>query len=295
MNKTMTSSAVNSWLALLRPHTLPASISPVLVSIAYAICTERFAFLPALLALIVAVSAQTVSNIANDWFDYKKGADTDSRVGFDRVLSKGWLTEGQVLGALFFFISLLGLSGFLLCMISNWWLLLVGVAILVGALAYSAGPYPLAYHGWGEVAVFIFYGLIPVLFTYYVQAGLIDSNLWHLGASMGFAGVKILVVNNYRDYEEDKGSGKRTILVLFGRDLGPKLYLSCGLFSIMVLYPFYSAIGLLLLLLYLAFFMSNYRRLIRQEGVALNLLLARTAKGLFFLSIITIVLLLIYY
>lgn len=295
MNKTMTSSAVNSWLALLRPHTLPASISPVLVSIAYAICTERFVFLPALLALIVAVSAQTVSNIANDWFDYKKGADTDSRVGFDRVLSKGWLTEGQVLGALFFFISLLGLSGFLLCMISNWWLLLVGVAILVGALAYSAGPYPLAYHGWGEVAVFIFYGLIPVLFTYYVQAGLIDSNLWHLGASMGFAGVNILVVNNYRDYEEDKGSGKRTILVLFGRDLGPKLYLSCGLLSIMVLYPFYSAIGLLLLLLYLAFFMSNYRRLIRQEGVALNLLLARTAKGLFFLSIITILLLLIYY
>lgn len=115
--------------------------------------------------------------------------------------------------------------------------------------------------------------------------------LWHLGASMGFAGVNILVVNNYRDYAEDRRSGKRTILVIKGRDLGPRLYLACGLLSIMVLYPFYSAPGFLFLLLYLAFFMANYRRLSTQDGAALNPLLARTARALFLLAAVTIAML----
>ena len=236
---------LKAWLALLRPHTLPASVSPVVVAIAYAIADGNFRWPQAALALIVAVSAQTVSNIANDWVDYKKGADTDQRVGFERGISKGWLSERQVLAALFSFLFLLGFSGFLLCAISNWWLLVVGVVVAIGALSYSAGPYPLAYHGLGEIAVFFFFGLIPVLFTYYVQAESFPSDLWHLGAAMGFAGVNILIVNNYRDYEEDRKSGKRTILVKKGRDLGPKLYLACGLLSMMVLYPFFSAGGLL--------------------------------------------------
>ena len=94
---------LKAWLALLRPHTLPASVSPVVVAIAYAIADGNFRWPQAALALIVAVSAQTVSNIANDWFDYKKGADTDQRVGFERGISKGWLSERQVLAALFSF------------------------------------------------------------------------------------------------------------------------------------------------------------------------------------------------
>lgn len=291
MNAKSSPSASRAWLALLRPHTLPASISPVAVAIAYALTDGTFRPLQAILALVVAVTAQTVSNVANDWFDYKKGADTDARVGFERGISKGWLSERQVLGALFFFIILLALSGLALCAVSSWWMLGVGIVVAIGALAYSAGPYPLAYHGLGEVAVFVFYGLVPVLFTYYVQAGHFPMELWHLGASMGFAGVNILVVNNYRDYAEDRRSGKRTILVIKGRDLGPRLYLACGLLSIMVLYPFYSAPGFLFLLFYLAFLMTNYRRLSTQDGAALNPLLARTARALFLLAAVTIAML----
>ncbi len=293
MKKLAEKSKSNPWLSLLRLHTLPASISPVVLATAYALYTHHFALLPAFLCLLVAALAQTLSNVANDWFDYKRGADTEHRVGFDRPLSRGQLTERQVKATIIIILLLTLVCGLALLAVSSWYLVIVGLAIILAALAYTGGPFPLAYHGLGELAVFVFYGLVPTIFTYYVQSGTMDLDILLLGAAIGFSSVNILVVNNYRDYEEDKLSQKRTLFVRYGRDLAPRIYLASGLLSLMLLAPFYSAWGAILILGYTISFMRNYRALCSQEGAALNAVLKRTAIATFLLSLVAATLMLI--
>lgn len=280
-------SRLKLWWGLLRPKTLFSGLSAVLVAIFYASVSGSLDWGLVLLLIGVAVSAQVASNIANDLIDYRRGADTDERKGPTRPLSKGLISEREVKVGLGISLCItLGL-GLALVALSSWWLIAVALAVIAGIFAYSSGPFALAYRGLGDVAVLIFFGIVPVVVSYYILRGTVtDTVLWHLALSIGLANVNILVVNNYRDYAEDTKVGKHTLIVKMGRDFGPRLYLSCGLLSIGLLYPIYSAWGMPLLLIYIILFSRTYRALLLRQGEDLNQTLAHTARNVFLLALI---------
>jgi 1,4-dihydroxy-2-naphthoate octaprenyltransferase len=167
----------------------------------------------------------------------------------------------------------------------------VGLAVAAGALAYSAGPFPLSRHGLGDVCVLLFYGIVPVCFTYYVQALSFGGLSFLLSLSVGFLSVNILVVNNYRDYEQDRVSGKRTTIVCFGRRFGRMLYLSNGILAIVFSLPLLGALHLWMALPYLGFlllFVGDWRELSRSEGRALNRSLGAAARNVLLYTLLLI-------
>ena len=217
-------SPMQAWWLAIRPKTLPAATAPVLVGTAHAFREGRFAALPALAALVGALLIQIVSNLANDYFDFKKGADTDERLGPPRVTQQGLISERGVLTGLALCILLAVLVGCYLVWIGGWPIVAVGAASLLCALAYTAGPYPLGYNGLGEVFVFGFFGPIAVAGTVYVQSLRWEPLAALAGVPIGLLCANILVVNNVRDFETDAKAGKRTLAVRFGREFGVRLY-----------------------------------------------------------------------
>lgn len=281
---------------LLRPHTLIASAAPVLVALWLSYWqTNSIRPLSAVLCLLVALLAQMLSNVANDIFDFKKGADGKDRRGFERPLASGKISYREVKRMAYLLASLTAVAGIILVAINSWYLLIVGVLVLVGAIVYTGGPFPLAYKGLGEVMVFLFYGLIACGVTYYIQMGDWSLECFLLASSMGFANANILVVNNYRDYESDRMANKKTLLVRFGKELGLHLYMTNLLASVLVLYPFFTPITLLLIGIYLLVMMRSYRHLKQQEGGALNAVLVETARGVLYLLLLMLPLVFIHY
>ncbi len=284
------------YFGLLRPKTLLSGLSSVLVPIIYTYSQKGAVSIGySSLLILIALSAQISSNIANDIWDYKKGGDTSERKGPLRPLSKGLLSLKEVKYALAISFSCLLGFGALLSILVNPYLLLVGLAVALGLFAYSAGPLPLSRNGLGEVAVFIFFGLVPVVVSAYVLGISVFSNvyIWLLGASMGLASSNILLVNNYRDYEEDKRGKKNTLTVLLGKRITKLLYIlfsSCSL--ILIIWLFNSILALGLLSLYLLAIAQAYRSLDKSLGVALNKTLGLTARNVLLLSILISILLL---
>ena len=148
---------------------MPASVSPVLLGCALAYYDGYLTASITVLCFLVAVFAQIASNFANDYFDYKKGADNEDRLGPERAVAQGWITPKAMLAGTFITLGLACLSGLVLVCLTDWRLIFVGIAIALCVLAYSAGPFPLAYNGLGDICVLLFYGVIPVCFTSYVQ------------------------------------------------------------------------------------------------------------------------------
>ncbi len=285
------------YLGLLRPKTLLSGLSSVLVPIVYVYSIKGAVSLGySSLLILIALSAQISSNIANDIWDYKKGGDTSERKGPLRPLSKGLLSLREVKLALAISFSCLLVFGILLSVLVNPVLLLVGLAVALGLFSYSAGPFPLSRNGLGEVTVFIFFGLVPVVVSAYVLGLNVfnDTYIWLLGASMGFASSNILLVNNYRDYEEDRRGEKRTLTVLLGQSFSKCLYLLfAGLSLVLIIWLFDSIAGLLLLSLYLLALAQSYKSLAKSSGEALNETLALTARNVLFLAILISILLLV--
>ena len=280
-------SKLSLWIGLTRPKTLFSGLSSVLVAIFYAASLGAIDILRTLLLVVVAVAAQIASNIANDLIDHRKGADTDERKGPLRPLSRGLISEREVRLALYLSLAVLLTSGLWLIALSSWWLLLVGLAVVLGVFAYSGGPYPLSYHGWGDAAVLVFFGWVPTVTSFYILRGyVLDQTLWQLATAIGLSSVNILVVNNYRDVAEDSKAGKRTLIVRMGQDFAPSLYLTCGLLSMGLLYPIYSFWGMLLLLPYVLLFSQTHRALQTSRGAELNGVLARTARNVFLLALL---------
>jgi len=207
-----------AWVLAARPKTLPAAVAPVLVGTALAYALNSFALLPALAALTAALLIQISVNFANDYFDFIKGVDTEERKGPLRVVASGLITPKELKIGLGIVMALAFLIGLYLTWVAGWPILIVGILSLVCALAYSGGPYPLASHGLGDVFVFIFFGMVAVSGTYFVQAGTLSS--WALLASLPMGGLitAILVVNNLRDIETDQEAGKFTLAVMMGAD-----------------------------------------------------------------------------
>jgi len=283
-------SKLSLYMGLLRPKTLLSGLSSVIVPVAYAYAQDKITSWAIVACLVsVAVLAQIASNIANDLIDFYKGVDTDERKGPLRPLSQGLLSEKEVRVALYLnIVALLFVAGVLLSL-SSWYLIIVGILVLIGIFAYSGGPYPLSHHALGELSVLIFFGWIPVIVSYYILTGeWHNPTIYCLATSIGLSSVNILVVNNYRDYKEDAQAGKQTLIVRMGRDFAPKLYLSCALLSILVLFPVYSRWAMWLILAYGYFVLNAYRSLTSLEGTSLNKTLGLTARNVFFLAILIV-------
>lgn len=210
-------SPLKIWLAATRLRTLPAAVAPVLVGSAFAWRDGAFVWQAALACLGFALLIQIGTNFANDYYDFIKGADTAERVGPRRAVASGLVQPIAMKAAMtgvFVAAFLVGLS---LLNYGGWPLLAIGVASIVCGVAYTGGPYPLGYNGLGDLFVFIFFGLVAVCATYFVQAGSVTPEVFLASGAIGLLAANILVVNNYRDVETDAKAGKRTLVVRFGR------------------------------------------------------------------------------
>jgi 1,4-dihydroxy-2-naphthoate octaprenyltransferase len=230
MTDTADVTQAQAWLMAARPHTLPAAAAPVVVGTGLAVHAELFALLPAVGALVGAALIQVGTNFANDYYDAVQGADTPDREGFTRVTAGGLIEPERVKLAMYATFALAILDGAYLVYVGGLPIVVIGLASVASGIAYTGGPYPLGYHGLGDLFVFVFFGIVAVTGTFYVQAA---SNLAlpftttvppgtvtldALVASLPVAALStnILVVNNVRDREEDATTGKRTLAVRFG-------------------------------------------------------------------------------
>lgn len=207
---------VGSWVMASRPMTLPAAVAPVVVGTAMAAFRGVMEVLPAAAALVGALLIQIATNLANDYFDYRKGGDADDRVGPTRVVQAGILAPGAVLRATVFVLAAATLVGVYLVWVGGIPILVIGILSLICAVAYTGGPFPLAYHGLGDLFVLVFFGLIAVVGTYWVQVREFESDLLLAGIGVGTLVTAILVVNNLRDIASDERAGKRTLAVRLG-------------------------------------------------------------------------------
>ncbi len=200
-----------------RPKTLYAAVAPVLVGSAVAYSAGGFQILPALAALLAAVSIQIGTNLANDVADFRRGADNEARLGPVRVTQAGVLTERQVFSGMWLSFGFAALLGIYLYLEAGWPVLAIGLLSIAAGIAYTAGPFPLGYHGLGDAAVFVFFGLIAVNGTFYVQTRtLVPAVLW-ASLPIGLLATAIIVVNNLRDIDTDAAAGKITLAVRIGR------------------------------------------------------------------------------
>jgi 1,4-dihydroxy-2-naphthoate octaprenyltransferase len=280
---------VAAWIEAARPKTLAASISPVLLGVALAYYDGAFDIVPAILCLGVALFAQIASNFANDYFDFKKGADNEERLGPERAVAQGWISPKAMLIGTFVTLGLACLLGLILIQFADWRLLGVGIAIAICVLAYSAGPFPLAYNGMGDLCVLLFYGVIPVCFTYYIQTLHFSLLSFLLSLALGFLSVNILVVNNYRDYEQDKKAHKRTTIVLFGRRFGRVFYILNQCMAFLLVFPLLLDAPWWVLFLFAVLFTLCFyttKELFTLEGRALNRTLGYTARNVFFFALV---------
>jgi 1,4-dihydroxy-2-naphthoate polyprenyltransferase len=212
-----TVSPARVWLLAIRPRTLPAAVAPVVVGTGMAASRGVADLLPALAALVGALLIQVATNLANDVFDHLKGGDTEGRIGPARVVQAGLLPAAAVWRATLLTLGLALLVGIYLVWVGGVPILVIGILSLVCAVAYTGGPFPLAYHGLGDLFVFLFFGWVAVAGTYWVQALVFEPDLLLAGTAMGALITAILVVNNLRDRETDAAAGKRTLAVRLGR------------------------------------------------------------------------------
>lgn len=215
------SAKVKAWIEATRPRTLPVSVAGVLGGVACALAYGSFRLLPFLVCLVFALLAQTASNFANEYYDYKSGIDRKGREGFRRGVTEGDISPRAMKRATFGVLGAACAVGLTLIIWGGWWLIGVGLIIVLFALAYSAGPFPLSRVGLGDVAVLVFYGLVPVVFTCYVVTGSMANLRLTLpvGFALGLLADNVLIVNNYRDLDDDKAAGKITTAVIFGRKI----------------------------------------------------------------------------
>jgi 1,4-dihydroxy-2-naphthoate octaprenyltransferase len=257
------------WASASRPRTLPAAVAPVLVGSALAGHDHHFEASAAALCLVFALLVQIGTNFANDYYDFIHGADTDARVGPRRAVAAGLVSPGamrRATASVFAAAFVIGLG------LIHWggpWMLAVGVASILCGVAYTGGPWPLGYHGLGDLFVFIFFGLVAVTTTYFVQAGRISGYALLAAVPIGLLASNILLVNNYRDAETDAAANKRTLVVRFGRRYAQAQFAVClcGAFATpLVLSAAGFGWGILLPLLAAPIAWSHARRLASGGG-----------------------------
>ena len=273
---------LKNWVLASRPKTLPAAVAPVLIGTSVAYYDNKINFIAAFIALICSLLIQIGTNFVNDLYDHLKGSDSEDRVGPERALATGMISINEMKLAIFLAFGVTFLLGLYLVNLAGWPILLVGILSIASGYAYTAGPYPLAYNGLGDIFVFIFFGVVAVVGTYYVQALQLTEMIFIASIPAGTLITNILVVNNYRDIDEDRKNNKNTLAVLFGRKFSQVQYL-LQLFAAYAV-PVYIFIRyevswlILLPLITLPLGIKLFKSLIDLQGEDLNKTLELTAK-----------------
>jgi 1,4-dihydroxy-2-naphthoate polyprenyltransferase len=275
--------SARAWLLACRPATLTVAVVPVLIGTVIAWKLGGLRVGPALAALLGALLIQIGTNLANDVFDYEKGADGGDRLGPVRAAQAGLLTPGQMRAGMIVSFGLAVIAGIYLVSVAGAAIVIVGIASVASGIAYTGGPWPLGYNGLGDLFVFVFFGLVAVCCTAFVQLGAVPPLSIAAAVPIGSIATAVLVVNNVRDHTTDRRAGKRTLVVRFGRAFGvveyrallaiayaaPVAIAAAGMSSLWVLLPWITApLGLRLA--------GTLGR--EQGGPALNDCLARTAQ-----------------
>lgn len=273
---------MNPWIEAMRLRTLPVSVAGVVAGVATAIFNHTFQWVPALCCLLFALGAQIASNFANEYFDFKKGLDRKGREGFRRGVTEGDIKPGAMLRAVFITLIISAIPG---CALIAWggpWMILIGISVAIFALAYSAGPYPLSHHALGDVAVIFFFGLLPVVMTAWLQnhsPALLSMSV-PTGLGVGLLAANVLIVNNYRDADDDRSVGKITTVVKFGRKAMSRVYFAFSIIGITLLCTPVGGVPFILRLVPLCLIpaaIRNYNTLIKSSGAQLNNLLRMTS------------------
>ncbi len=269
-----------AWLLASRPATLSAAFVPVAVGTAVCHRQAEVVWPAAVAALLGAFALQIGANFANDLFDHQKGADDETRLGPTRAAQAGLLTHAQLRAGLVLVFGFATLVGGYLVWHAGWPVVAIGAASILSALAYTGGPYPLGYHGLGDVFVLVFFGFVAVCGTAFVQTGVVPSMSWWAAVPVGALATAILVVNNVRDAPTDVKAGKRTLAVRFGRTAGVAQYagLTVASYAAAGVLAAQGAHWVLLVFATLPWSLVLVGRLHRLRGADLNPVLASTAK-----------------
>ena len=277
---------IKVWIEAMRLRTLPVGASCVVAGIALALMHGAWRWQPAVICLVFALLAQIASNFANEYFDFRAGIDSPGRQGPRRGVTEGDISPRAMLAATAGTLAAAAAVGCSLIWWGGWLMLPAGVLIGLFALAYSAGPYPLSRNGLGSVAVMIFFGIVPVTLTYYLQTGHITISATVLGIAVGALACNILLVNNYRDIDDDRAAGKRTDVVIFGRRAARIAYAANGIGAVALTAWLWHQAGwptMIFPAIYLVAMTALQRQLSRRQGSRLNPILGLTAMSeLFF-------------
>ncbi|MEM7357438.1 MAG: 1,4-dihydroxy-2-naphthoate polyprenyltransferase [Acidobacteriota bacterium] len=276
-----TAGSIGAWILASRPPTLAAAFVPVAVGAACAFAYGGLRWGPTLAALWGAIWIQIGTNFANDVFDYEKGADTAERLGPTRAVQAGLLSPAQMRRGMVVAFALAVAAGAYLVWVAGWPLVVIGVASVLSGIAYTGGPYPLGYHGLGDVFVLIFFGFVAVCGTVFVNLGSVPALAWWAALPIGCLATAILVVNNVRDRVGDRQAGKGTLVARFGRAAGMGEY--ALLLALTYLTPAWLFVQgaepwVLLPLITVPRAALLLNRLARDEGRALNATLIGTAR-----------------
>ncbi len=286
----MPNQSLKNWLLAIRSKTLPASVAPVLIGTAMAFGDGIHHFQTAFVCLFAALAIQIGTNLANDYYDFQKGTDTAERIGPIRATQAGLVQPVTMKTAFIFAFLLSGLACVWLVQRGGWPIAVLGVLAVFSGIFYTAGPYPLGYLGLGEIFVFIFFGPVAVAGTYYVQSLEINAAVLLAGVSPGLLSVGILAVNNLRDMEIDRKSGKMTLAARWGRSFALSEYLFCIIASAMMPVLIYilieDHIGILACVLINLLAIPVIKIVFTQPGASLNRALASTGKLLLIYSVL---------
>ena len=303
--RTITPNSPLAWLLAARPKTLTGAIIPILLGSALAFSDGQFKVVPALLCALFACGMQIAANFINDLFDFLKGADREDRLGPQRACAEGWITPRAMrrgigltlllsclagLGVLFNIWTQLPYGGWGQLPYGGWELVALGAACILFAFLYTT---KLSYLGWGDVLVLVFFGFVPVGGTYYVQAYTLNADVAVLSLVSGLVIDCLLMVNNYRDREQDAVSGKRTLVVRYGKRFGENLYLALGIASTL-LCLWFTRTGRLTPLefiwapcVYLCLHVLTWRRMVRiGSGKELNTIRGETSRNMLLLGVL---------
>ena len=279
----------SKWIKAIRPKTLTGALAPVLIGGMLALhdVGDSFRWLPFILCVVFALMMQIDANLANDYYDYLKGSDDEERLGPKRAVASGWITPQAMKRALWIVTVIACLIGLPLAYLGGWWLIGIGIACVVFCFLYST---LFSYIAMGDLLVLIFFGIVPVGFTYYLQTGEWTLPVTLCAIANGLVTDNLLIVNNYRDIDQDRKHNKRTLVVLIGRQSAFWLYVALGviavILSIIALYLLGCNIWMPLLGVYLGIHFLTAARMHRRIGRDLNLTLAETARNILIFALI---------
>lgn len=281
MTHTVKTNSAEAWLLAARPKTLAGAAVPVIIGTAAAIGDGKFSPVPATLCLAFAFIMQIAANFINDLFDYLKGSDREDRLGPERACAQGWITPRSMKAGIAVAIVLACSLGLCLLRYGGLWLVGIGALCVLFAFLYTTS---MSYLGLGDLLVFVFFGLVPVCCTYYVQAQTVTLPVVAAAAGSGIVIDTLLLVNNYRDREADRISGKKTLVVRLGERAGSMLYLLAGIAATALCLTFLAGghtAAALLPLLYLPLHISTWHEMNKiNHGRKLNSILAKTSRNM---------------